>query len=693
VTARDPDEAERLRVLAEYAVMDTAPEHDLDDLVALASAICGTPIALVSLVDDTRQWFKARVGIEEQQTARELAFCAHAIASESPGIFSVKDARVDPRFASNPLVTGNPNVVFYAGAPLIVEGGAKLGTLCVIDRMPRELTPVQTHALETLSKLVVQNLELRRARGIANSERDARDRAELDLKQIFDLSVDLLCWVRDGRWVRVNPAFERTLGWSAEELCGAPTFDFIHPDDLASSTAQRAALDGGDQAIRYEVRYRHKNGGYVWVSWNATHHCGTTYGVGRDVTEERATTHARVKLLEEQNAAREMAEEANRVMDQFLATVSHELRTPLNAMLGWTRLLRGGQLSEAQQPRALETIERNATVQAQLIEDLLDVSRIVSGKMRLDVVPVDLVSVIEAALEVVRPAADAKGVTIAPVLDPAASQVTGDSSRLQQVIWNLLSNAVKFTPKSGRVEIHLAHVGGMIEIAVTDTGAGIAPNFLTHVFERFRQADGAMTRTHGGLGLGLAIVKNLVELHGGSVRAESAGLGLGSSFIVRLPGTSSHVSSIPASQGRTGGNTPFDHPPEIVGLRVLVVDDETDSRELLVMMLRRCGAIVTSAASAREALAMFELDPPALVVSDLGMPKEDGYSFIRKVRALAPDQGGLVPFIALTAYARAEDRTRALRATFDSHVAKPVEPSELLAVIASVVGRSASKAR
>ena len=409
--------------------------------------------------------------------------------------------------------------------------------------------------------------------------------------------------------------------------------------------------------------------------------------------ERKRAEQEREQLLLREQAARAEAEAANRAKDEFLATVSHELRTPLNAILGWARMLRTTRLNEATIARALETIERNAKAQAQLIEDLLDVSRIISGKLRLDVRSVDVVTLIEAAMDSVRPAADAKGIQLQAVLDPRAGPVSGDPDRLQQVVWNLLSNAIKFTLKEGRVQVRLERINSHIEITVSDTGKGINPDFLPFVFDRFRQADGTITRAYGGLGLGLAIVRHLVELHGGSVHAYSAGEGHGATFTVRLPvmivrDLDRFPSEAKERRHPTAGyEAPFECPPELKGLRVLLVDDDADVPQLLTEVLSQCGAEVTAVTSAAEAIDMFQRMKPDILVSDIEMPGEDGYSLIRKVRAMEAESGGRIPYIALTAHARIQDRLRALSAGFDAHVAKPVEPAELVTVIASVVRR------
>jgi PAS domain S-box-containing protein len=394
------------------------------------------------------------------------------------------------------------------------------------------------------------------------------------------------------------------------------------------------------------------------------------------------------------------AQEVNRLKDEFLATLSHELRTPLTAVLGWTRLLGSGQLDEATQKRALETIERNAQSQVQLIDDILDVSRIIRGKLRLDVRPTELAPVIEAAVDSVRPAAEARGIRLQVVLDPGAGPVSGDPDRLQQVAWNLLSNAIKFTPKDGRVQVLLTRVNSHLELTVSDTGQGIEKKFLPYVFDRFRQADASTTRKHGGLGLGLAIVRHLVELHGGTVTVESEGAGQGTTFRVSLPLMIVHQRELAAKAGEhaavpehptAGGQQAIEYQSELEGLRVLLVEDEPDSREMLVVVLTQCGAEVRAVSNAADALSQLESWRPDVLISDIEMPGEDGYTLIRKVRNLPPDRGGKIPAAALTAYARAEDRMRALLAGFHLHVPKPVEPAELAAVVASLAGRAVEK--
>ena len=404
---------------------------------------------------------------------------------------------------------------------------------------------------------------------------------------------------------------------------------------------------------------------------------------------KRARTEAERAAVENERLYRE-AQESNRIKDEFLATVSHELRTPLTAILGWAHLLRTGPTSGGDIIKACETIERNARAQAQLIDDLLDVSRIITGKLRIDVRPVDPDTFIEAAIESVKPGAEAKGVRLQRIMDTGVVAVAGDPVRLQQVVWNLLANAIKFTPRGGRVQVKLERVNSHVEITVSDTGAGIEPEFLPHVFDRFRQADQRKTRQHGGLGLGLSIVRHLVELHGGTVRAESAGVGQGSTFTVLLPVAAVHQAGVENRRVHPAARDTlptYECAERLDGLRILVVDDEPDTRELLRVGLGQCGAEVTVAASAAEAYEAMRDDLPDLLISDIGMPGEDGYEMIRRVRQLPAEGGGRVPAIALTAYARVEDRMQALRAGYQMHVPKPVELAELVAVAASLVQR------
>ncbi len=408
----------------------------------------------------------------------------------------------------------------------------------------------------------------------------------------------------------------------------------------------------------------------------------------RDITERRDAERERERLLENERTARRDAEIANRLRDEFLATVSHELRAPLNSILGWGRLLEKGNLDEKTSQKAYNTIVRNAEAQNRLIEDLLDVSRIISGKLRLEVMTIKPINVVESALETVRPAAEAKGIRIEIKGESDISHISGDPNRLQQVVWNLLSNAIKFTPPDGEVKLEIEREENFVEIRVRDTGVGIKEEFLPHVFDRFRQADASSIRKFGGLGLGLAIVRHITEMHGGTVRAESAGENKGSTFIVRLPLIIQSKEDAEAMElRRSAQSIEPESTVSLDGLLILVVDDEEDTRQLLVQSLTFYGATVTTADSAEAAFVALQEKNPDLMVSDIGMPDEDGYSLIRRIRLLTDPQHRDVPAIALTAFTRAQDRMRALTSGYQNHVSKPVEPDELATVIASLTGR------
>jgi signal transduction histidine kinase len=410
-----------------------------------------------------------------------------------------------------------------------------------------------------------------------------------------------------------------------------------------------------------------------------------------EITERLRIERERLALLEREQTARAQAESVNRMKDEFLATLSHELRTPLNAILGWAHLLTSGKADDATMQRALGVIRNNAMAQSQLIEDILDVSRIISGKLRLNLAPVSLSAVIEEALDSVAPAAEAKSIAIERHLEDVQA-ITGDKDRLQQVFWNLLSNAVKFTPRDGRVAVRLERDGGDAVIAVEDTGIGITPEFLPYVFDRFTQADGSATRRHGGLGLGMAIVRHLIELHGGTVRAFSEGENRGTTFTATLPMRVAVSAVSPEAFQPQVQPEISEALPNLEGVRILVVDDEPDSRSFLSALLQKQGATVCVAGSAGEAIDAFAAGRPDVLVSDIAMPGQDGYDLIRHVRDLAPHDGGRTPAVALTAYVRAEDADAALTAGYQRHIKKPVDISELLGAVAALVAAGATTA-
>jgi PAS domain S-box-containing protein len=465
-------------------------------------------------------------------------------------------------------------------------------------------------------------------------------------------------------------------------------WELVHPEERLRARADFASAQRAQTPMQRELRLRRATDGEH--RWHLVHVLPQRAGDGAiDGWIVTATD------IHDQKRARDEVERASRAKDEFLATVSHELRNPLNAILGWTRMLRAGKLDPARATRALETVERNATMQASLIEDMLDVSRIITGKLVLKVGAVDLRTVVSSALETVRMAADAKQIEVALELDEELELASGDPERLLQVVWNLLSNAIKFTPPGGTVTVRTRREGAHGVLTVADNGQGIPAEFLPYVFDRFRQADSSSTRLHGGLGLGLAIVRHLVELHGGTASVASAGLGQGATFEVRLPlraaaaagGETVRMRSLPWERGvpgcadALGGGAPA----QLGGTKVLVVDDEPDARELLTAVLEQQGAIVTSAGSVADALAAIERDAPDVLVSDIGMPGADGYELVRRLRRFSEAAQRDMPAVALTGFARPEDGARAAAAGFDAHLAKPVDPNALVALIERVI--------
>ena len=490
-----------------------------------------------------------------------------------------------------------------------------------------------------------------------------------------------------------NSGAERIFGYSAAEMIGTPILRLIPPELRNEEATILERQRRGERIDHYETVRVTKDGRRIDVSLTVSpirDSRGIVVGASKVARDITARKRAEQELLEAERRARSEAERISFMKDEFLATLSHELRTPLNAIVGWAQVLRNRPHGDSDVREGLAVIDRNARVQAQLIEDLLDMSRIISGKVRLDNQRVDLQDVVRAAIASVRHLADAKDITVQLELDQQAGTVWGDPNRLQQCVWNLVSNAIKFTPSGGRILVTVARMGGHVELTVADNGQGIAPAFLPHLFERFRQADSSTTRYHGGLGLGLSIVKSLVDLHSGSVRASSEGLGKGATFCIELPAmaASAPVPEVPSDLPMHAGATPsaIDR-PSLDGLVVLVIDDERDTLDLVRRVLADCGAKVFVAESARAGLEMLLREKPDILISDIGMPEEDGYTLIRQVRALKARQGGKIPAAAVSAFARPEDRTKALRAGYQMHLAKPVDPTELTAVVASLATR------
>ncbi len=505
-------------------------------------------------------------------------------------------------------------------------------------------------------------------------------------------------WDSDFRVSRWSASAERLFGWKAEEVIGKHVNEwrFVFADDVdAVALVTNRQREGVEVQGVLRNRNYTRGGSVLFCEWynsvlrDDRERLISVLSLVLDVTARQSAEEERAASLLRERDARRHAEEADRLKDEFLATLSHELRTPLTSILGWASMIRNGEVEGSNATRAIETIERNARSQARLIDDLLDVSRIITGNLRLDLHPLNLAPIVEAALDALRPTADVKGIKLQTRFEPDECLVRGDPNRLRQVIWNLLSNAIKFTPRGGKVSIDLKCVESTARLSVNDTGDGISPEFLPFVFDRFRQAEGSISRKQGGLGLGLAVARHLVELHGGTIKAESEGLAKGAMFSVDLPLAQERRDPERAEERRReverrrsrSGVVRLD------GVHVLLVEDDDDSRKLLGTMLKRYGARVTSTKSAAEALSVFADEIPDVLISDIGMPDQDGYELIRKLRDLPREKGGTTPAIALTGYASRKDRERALGAGYQQHMAKPIEQADMINAIAALVGR------
>ncbi|WP_059001450.1 hybrid sensor histidine kinase/response regulator [Leptolyngbya sp. NIES-2104] len=696
---RPENDPERIGALHRYNILDTPPEAAFDRITKLAAHLFDVPIAIVSLVDEKRAWFKSCQGFSLSEVPRDDSLCNIAILYNETLV--VPDTRKDDRFSCNPFTLAEPGLRFYAGAPLITEDGYNLGTLCLLDMKPHgDLSEEQRATLVDLAAMVLDEMELR----LAAQKIAQTDAALLEITQgvsavtgqdFFDAlvlhfaKVLAVHYVYIGRLVEPEQATFQTLAFCAD---GESAENFTYP--VRGTPCEQVIKNRRLCCYPHRVRALFPNSSmppdvesYVAVPFydSSDNPIGVLGIMHTDPLENVklaeslltifalriATEFDRARVLEAEHAARQQAEAANRIKDEFLAVLSHELRTPLSPILGWTKLLRAGKVSPDNQDKVLATIERNAQLQTQLVEDLLDVSRILRGKFTFDIRPVNLTSVVLAAIDTVRLAADAKKIDIVTQLE-ASPCVLGDAARLQQVVWNLLSNAVKFTPELGRIEVRLMQTARSATLQVSDTGKGIEPEFLPYVFDRFRQADSATTRRFGGLGLGLAIVRQIVELHGGVVQADSPGEDQGATFTVTFP-----LQSTIAQDAATHSLVKV---ADLQGVRILVVDDEQDSRDFVAYVLESAGAEIQSAASAIEAIQILAQDQHDLLVSDIGMPGMDGYQLMRSLKHK-------LPAIALTAYAGEMDQKRAIESGFLHHLAKPVDPDRLIGLAATLVSQ------
>ncbi len=693
--------------LARYDVLDTPPEPSFDDLTMLAAHICGTPIALVSLVDADRQFFKSHFGLDASETPRKVSFCAHAI--HEPELFIVPDALADERFADNPLVTAEPNIRFYAGAPLRTEDDFALGTLCVIDRVPRTLSPQQQEALRALGRLVVSRLELRRTE-TALRKSDAFQKAIL-----AGADCSIISTTADGIITTFNAAAERMLGYTAGEVIGRKTPVPIHDADEVKRRAEElsaelgrriepgfevfVAKSRGGQPEEREWTYVRKDGSRFPVLLSVTGLCDGAgqpigfLGVARDITERKRQEESLRRAKETTDIANADLARANRLKDEFLANMSHELRTPLNAILGMSEALLeqvSGPLNE-KQARSLNVVHESGAHLLALINDILALSKIEAGKLELHFEPVNIESVCQASLRLVKEAALRKRLNLDFTPACGRAVIRADERRLKQILVNLLSNAVKFTHDGGHVSLDVAleRERGTVNFTVADSGIGIAPEDLEKLFKPFTQLDSGLARRHEGTGLGLVLVWKLAELHGGSVSVQSEP-GKGARFTVTLPlrpgddaaekelhpaTSATKMAGPPAATTTSKGPAPF----------VLLAEDNEATIETFREYLEAKGYRVGVARQGVEAIAQAQAHQPALILMDVQMPGMDGLEAIRRIRA--DDALKSTPIIALTALAMTGDRERCFAAGADEYLSKPVPLRALAERIAALVKR------
>lgn len=660
------NEKKRLEALKAYQILDTENEEQFDRLTKLASLICETPIALVSLIDEQRQWFKSAVGLDVPFTAREISFCQHAIMGDE--LFEVESTKNDQRFVNNPLVTGFPTIQFYAGFPLKDPVGFNLGTLCVIDTKPKKLTNNQKIALELLAKEVVSQMIAR----INNLEL-------LKFKKQFEFSHDLICVVgTDGYLKNINPAFVNTLGWTNEELLSKPFLEIIHPEDQEKAALEIDTFKEDQLITQFEARFLKKNGQYIWLSWIAKADLsqGEAFAIARDVTENKA------HLIELTNA-KNLAESANKVKEEFLSNMSHEIRTPLNAIIGFNQLLAQSELNENQK-KQVDIIGIASKNLIGILNDILDTSKLESGNVKLDVSPISIKKNIKNVIKLQRPEAKAKNIKLLKTIDSDLPPYTmGDENRINQILLNLINNGIKFTHK-GYVEVKVLEISrknnqSTIRFIVKDTGIGIPENKQIAIFERFNQAENNTTRKYGGTGLGMYIVKSLVELHNGTIELNSSP-GKGTEITIDITFEISKITipkliEKPTKKPSTPAQVTQN---DLKGMRILVVEDNEHNQILATTFLEKNKAIVDIAQDGLIAVEKAKNNQYDIILMDLQMPNMDG---LQATKIIREELKLVIPIIACSAHSMAGVKENCLENGLNHYILKPYNEKTFINVL------------
>jgi len=665
------NEAERLEALKSYDILDSLPEDDFDAITMLASRITKCPVALVSLIDENRQWFKSKIGIDVSETPREFSICQYAIMQDD--IYEVPDLKQNELFAENPFVAGPVGFRFYAGAPLVDPEGYRLGTLCVIDTKPRLLNVEQRDALSLLSKFVIAQLDLRR-------QNKSIKASEAVLQKFFDLTLDFMCIANvQGYFLKISSTFTTVLGYSENELLGRPFVDFIHPDDVEATLAETRKLSEGHITVSFENRYRKADGTYIWLNWNSHPDpaTGMLYAAARDITQRKLSEELFRKNLILQKE-RDVAEQSSRMKEEFLAHMSHEIRTPLNSIIGLSNLLIKKEGNHAKEMDYLRSIQLNSKNLFELVNNILDFSKIESGSYELDKKEFSLSQVTLDAVESMQVAAMEKGLILNTQFEgDIPPWVKGDPLRLSQVLINLLSNGIKFT-KIGEVSLKLEVITSethmaIVKFTVADTGPGIPESKLEEIFHPFKQGSSFLTRETGGTGLGLAISRKLVEMQGGELKVISRE-GFGSKFYFTLP------ISIPdqttGSAGKKDSKSDLTAPEE---LKVLLVEDNAFNQMVAVDTLKDWSPQIDVDVAENGVLALEKLKQNVydIVLMDIQMPEMDGHTAAKKIRNEMPLPINKIPIIAMTAHASVNEIENCFQEGMNEYISKPFDPSDL----------------